>query len=232
MKIISNDKLIKRNNRIGQIASIGSLIILGVGMFFSFKDTAGTYMTLTFTSLIVGFILFQVGNYYLNRWGKSPRPDEILSQSLKGLDDHYTLYHYATDIPHLLVGPAGVFSLLPYSQAGTLFFDTKKKQWKQRGGNVFLKAFAQEGLGHPETEANYNTEQLEKYLLKIGVGTEQAKGTSLIVFTNPKATVEGEGSPAAFVTADKLKDYMRKQAKEKSLNTDSILALINQKKKA
>jgi len=28
MKILSNEKLIKRNNRIGQITSIGSLVIL------------------------------------------------------------------------------------------------------------------------------------------------------------------------------------------------------------
>jgi len=55
MKIYSNEKLIKRNNRLGQIASILSLIVLGVGMYFSFRDTEGNYIALTFGALIIGF---------------------------------------------------------------------------------------------------------------------------------------------------------------------------------
>jgi hypothetical protein len=230
MKIISNEKLIKRNNRIGQIASIGSLVILAIGMFYSFKDTQGSYMTFTFGALVLGFILFQVGNYFLNRWGKSPRPDELLSQSLKGLDDKYSLYHYSTEISHLLVGPAGVIALLPYPQIGTIHYDTKKGQWKQSGGNFFMKAFAQEGLGRPATEADYAKQQLEKYLLKIGVDSEQAKvSSSLLVFTNEKSTIEGEGSPNPFVTAEKIKDYIRKQAKEVNFAADPIIELIEKK---
>lgn len=231
MKIISNDKLIKRNNRIGQITSISSLVVLAVGMFYSFKDSTGKYMLLTFTTLIVGFILFQVGNYYLNRWGKSPRPDEVISQSLKGLDDKYTLYHYATDIPCLLVGPAGIFSILTYPQTGTLFFDEKKKDWRQKGGNFFLKAFAQEGLGRPCAEAEFATEQLEKFLLKAGVPAAQAKGTTLLVFTNPKADIEGEGSTVPFVTSEKIKDFIRKKAKEVNFDAEPVVRQIETKQK-
>ncbi|MHC1741073.1 MAG: hypothetical protein AB9897_08200 [Anaerolineaceae bacterium] len=230
MKIVSNDKMIKRNNRIGQIASISALVILAVGMFYSFKDTQGAYMTLTFAALILGFILFQIGNYFLNRWGKSPRPDEILSQSLKGLDDKYSLYHYSTEIPHLLIGPAGIFTFLPYSQGGNLFFDAKKKQWRQKGGSIFLKVFAQESLGKPTAEADYAKEQLERFLIKLGVKVDQAKGTALLVFTNPKAEIDGTGSPTPFVTAEKLKDYIRKQAKEVNLAYEPIIELIEKKK--
>lgn len=231
MKVISNDKLIKRNNRIGQITSISSLAILAIGMYFSFKDSQGKYITLTFTSLIVGFILFQVGNFFLNRWGKSPRPDEILTQSLKGLDDKYTLYHYSTDLPHLLVGPAGVITFLPYGQVGTLKYDEAKKQWKQIGGNFFLKAFGQEGLGKPLNEAQYTTEELERYLLKLGVGKDQCQPTALLVFTNEKSTIEGEGSPVPYTTSEKLKDFIRKKAKETNLDYEPIKALIESKLK-
>ncbi|EKD88555.1 MAG: hypothetical protein ACD_34C00470G0005, partial [uncultured bacterium] len=58
MKIISNDKLIKRNTRVGNITSLASVAVLGVGMYFSFKDVDGKYLPLTFSSLIVGFLLF------------------------------------------------------------------------------------------------------------------------------------------------------------------------------
>jgi hypothetical protein len=105
MKIIANEKLIKRNNKIGNILSIASVVILGVGMFYSFQDKDGSYMTLTFSALIVGFILFQISSYYVNRFGKPPRPDQKLSQALKGLDDKYALYHYMCGVSHLLVIP-------------------------------------------------------------------------------------------------------------------------------
>ena len=229
MKIIANEKLIKRNNRIGQIASIGSLVVLAVGMFYSFKDTQGTYMTFTFTALIVGFILFQIGNYFLNRWGKSPRPDELISQSLKGLDDKFSIYHYSTEISHLLVGPAGIIALMPYSQAGTIYYDTNKKEWKQRGGNFFMKVFAQESLGRPSIEIKETNELLERYLLKLGISADQAKGSAMILFTNEKAEIEGEGSPIPYTTSAKIKDYIRKQAKEINLDADPIIAKINEK---
>ncbi len=229
MKVISNEKLIKRNNKIGQITSFASLGILAVGMFYSFRDNAGQYISWTFTSLIVGFLLFQVGNYFLNRWGKSPRPDEIITQSLKGLDDKYTLYHYSTEIPHLLVGPAGVYTLLPYDQNGVLKFDESKKQWKQIGGNIFLKIFGQEGLGKPLNEAKYSVDDVERFLLKLGIGKDTCEPQALLVFTNGKATVEGEGSPIPYTTSEKIKDFMRKRAKEQNFDFEPVISKIEPK---
>ncbi len=229
MRVFSNDKLIKRNNKIGQITSISSLAILAIGMFYSFKDTEGKYFALTFSSLIIGFILFQIGNFFLNRWGKSPRPDEIITQSLKGLDDKYSLYHYTTDIPHLLVGPAGVISFLPYNQAGQLVFDKSKNQWKQIGGNFFLKVFGQEGFGKPLNEAQFTVEETEKYLLKLGFCKDKIAPIAIFVFTNDKATVSGEGSPVLFATSEKLKDIVRKKAKETNFAYEPVVQLIDTK---
>jgi hypothetical protein len=232
MRIVSNAKLIKRNNKIGQYTSIGSLIILAVGLFYSFKDVEGKYMTLTFSALIVGFILFQIGNYFLSRWGKSPRPDEIINNSLKGLDDKYTLYHYETDISHLLVGPAGVIALLPYPQSGTIAYDSQKHRWTQKGGNFFLKVFAQEGLGRPDADAKDNRDLLNRYLTKLGVEKEQINGISLLVFTNENASIDGTGASTPYVAAEKIKDYIRKQAKEVGFNAEAVTQLIDQKIKA
>jgi hypothetical protein len=229
MKVFSNEKLIKRNHTLGNIFSITSLGVLAIGMYFSFKDqstNAAFSMIITYSCLIGGFLLFQIGNYFVNRWGKSPRPDEYLTQSLKGLDDKYSLYHYATPISHLLVGPAGVIPLLPFGQNGTLKYDAKKNTWHQKGGNVFLKIFGQEGLGRPISEANYTNEEADKFLNKLGSNRPEIKSNSLLVFTNAKADIDGEGSPVPFVTSEKLKDYIRKKAKENNFNAESINLLI------
>lgn len=213
MKIYSNEKLIKRNKTIGNITSLGSILILGVGMFFSFKDKDGSYLIFTFGALIVGFLLFQIGNFYMSKWGKSPRPDERLNAVLKGLDDRYSLYHYVTSISHLLIGPAGILCLIPYQQAGTITYNDAKGKWKQSGGNAFLKIFGGEGLGHPEREVKFAIEDATKFFNKNEILPSEFSPEPVMVFTNDRVTLEAEGSEIPAVTGAKLKDYIRKKAK-------------------
>ncbi len=92
--------------------------------------------------------------YYGNRWGRSPRPDELIDKGLKGLGREYTIYHYVTAASHLLVGPAGVWTLMPYYQSGKIVYE--KKRWKSRGGGFiqsYLRLFGQENMGRPEIES-------------------------------------------------------------------------------
>src|SRR4030065_1598293 len=107
MEIIINERLVRRNARIGQVSSIVGLLVLAGGMYISFARQE--YFSLSMAALLLGFTLSQVGIYFGNRWGRRPRPDELLSQALKGLDGRYTLYHYGTTASHLLVCPAGVW---------------------------------------------------------------------------------------------------------------------------
>ncbi len=140
MKIYSNEKLINRNKKIGNITSISSLLILGVGMFFSFKDKDGSYLVYTFSAL-TGFLLFQIGNFYMSKWGKSPRPDEKITAALKGLDDRYRFIITPRRFRILLAGPAGILCLIPYQQAGTITYNKTKGKWKQTGGKTFPQDF-------------------------------------------------------------------------------------------
>jgi hypothetical protein len=227
MKIYSNEKLIKRNNRLGQIASILSLIVLGVGMYFSFRDTEGNYIALTFGALIIGFLIFQFGNYYLSRWGKSPRPDELITAALKGLDDRYSLYHYVTPLFHLLVGPTGVYALLPYNQAGRLYYDEQRNRWRQKGGNAFLKLFGNEGLGRPDMEAKYAQSDLVNYVKKLGLDPAPLTDNVIIVFTNAKADSSIENSPSFAVTGEKLKEFLRKKMKENPVSVEWISTFLS-----
>ena len=227
MKTISNDKMIKRNGRIGNITSLASIVILGVGMFFSFKDTDGTYLTLTFSCLIVGFLMFQVGNYYMNKFGKPPRPDQTISTALKGLDDKYTLYHYMTPVSHLLLGPSGIFCLLPYNQPGSISYNETRKRWKQSGGNFFLKTFGGENLGRPDVDANYAVSDIARFLAKKNVDLGNVTPESIIVFTSSKATVNTEGYPGSAVTAEKLKEFIRKQAKATVIPAEMLSDIQN-----
>ena len=156
MKIIKNEKLIKRNSIIGQWTSILALAVLGGGMYMSFANPADTQLvTYSIIALVVGFILTQVGMYMGNRWGRSPRPDEKIDAELKGLPGDYTLYHFVTPASHLLVGPAGVWTLLPYRQRGVVTYT--KNRWRIGNGGflqAYMSIFGQEGIGRPDLEAD------------------------------------------------------------------------------
>src|SRR5512133_3881549 len=136
MKIISNTKLINRNKRIGQILTFYAIAVLAIGLVISLNGNMDNILY-SYVALIVGFLISQFGIYFSNKFGRSPRPDELVSAALQGLDDRYSLYHYATAASHLLVGPSGVWVLLPYNQPGTITYE--KGKYKQKGGSWYLK---------------------------------------------------------------------------------------------
>ena len=120
MNINRNDSLIKRNARIGQVTMFVALAVLAGGMFVSFQYPEQANWS--FVALLLGFILSQVGIYYSNRYSRKPRPDEMIDTALKGLDKKFAIYHYISPATHLLVGPSGVWVLLPYYQRGVITY--------------------------------------------------------------------------------------------------------------
>ena len=224
MNIIRNEKLIKRNARIAQITVISGLAVLAGGMFVSFrwKEQVG----LSMGALLFGFLLSQIGIYFSNRWGRRPRPDELLDQSLKGLDSKFTLYHYSTPVSHLLLGPAGVWLLLPYHQRGKITYSNGR--WKQIGGNLYLKIFAQENLGRPDMDVMGEMQRLQNYLGKKLPDEQIPDLKAALIFTNPKTVIEipeTADPPAETVSLGKLKETIRKQGKGKGLSQEKIKLL-------
>ncbi len=221
MNIIRNDKLVKRNARIGMLAMFGGLAILAGGMFVSFK--LPNQFSLSLVALMLGFMLSQIGIFFQNRWGRHPRPDEMLDTSLKGLDKKFTLYHYSTPTSHLLVGPSGLWVLMPYYQRGTITFSNGR--WRQRGGNLYLKIFAQEGLGRPDIEVQGEMESLRRFLKKHLEEESIPPIQAALVFTNPRTSLsidEDAEPPAETVMLKDLKELVRKPGKGKGLSVEKV----------
>ena len=213
MKVITNEKLIKKYSNLGKYLNIGAIAILFGGMAISWLRIDLFYLAMI--ALLAGFILSQVSIFFINRWGRRPRPDERITASLKGLTNDYTLYHYNTPVSHLLVGPAGVWTILPYFQRGTITYE--KNRWKQRGGGLglaYLKVFAQEGLGRPDLDSKSDIDKLTEFFTQA-MGTEIPEVKSVLVFTDKRADLQVEGAPIPTLAAEDLKEFIRKQAKEK-----------------
>jgi len=210
MIIVRNEKLVARNKQIGTYSGIVSIIILGAGMYISFKYP--DQISWSVLALAAGFTLSQVGIYYSNRFGRSPRPDEILDSALKGMDDQYVLYHYQSPVTHLLVGPAGIWILLPFPQKGKIIYNDEKGRWKKVGGNAYTKFFAQDNIGSPDKEITSSTKRLRKALARIP-DFEIPEIKSALVFSNENAIVEADNAPAPTLHARQLKKLIRKEAK-------------------
>jgi len=224
MQIITNDKLVRRNRAISRYASIVGLIVLIGGMVISF--TRPTLVIISFAALILGFLLSQVGMYFTNRWGREPRPDQFLNQSLKGLDNKYTIYHYTSPVPHLLVGPAGIWVLLPKHQRGVITYE--RGRWRQKGGGFlqsYLRMFAQEGIGRPDLEIASQIDSLENYLKKSLPDYDSIPIQAAIVFTSDKADLQIDSNvelPAPTLSLNKLKELIRKTAKGKPVSMERL----------
>ncbi len=227
MNIHRNEALIKRNGRIGQITTLAGLAVLAAGMVVSFSRPQEVGLSLG--ALLLGFLLSQVGLYFLNRWGRKPRPDEMLDKALKGLDRKFTLFHYLTPVSHLLLGPSGVWVLLPYYQRGTITYS--RGRWRQRGGGLlymYLRLFAQENLGRPDLEVAGEIETLRRHLAKHLPPEEIPPIQAALVFTHPEVRLEippEEQPPAETVRLGDLKKVVAKPVKGKSLSPEKIQLL-------
>lgn len=223
MIIVRNEKLIKKNNQIGKYSGIISILILGAGMYVSIRYKEQIIYSII--ALILGFTLSQIGIFYSNRFGRSPRMDEELDASLKGLDDQYALYHYQSPVSHLLVGPAGVWILLPFTQKGKIIYEDNKGRWKKIGGNFYTRFFAQDSIGDPDKELASARKRLLKTFGNIPE-LDPLEIKSALVFTNENAVVEAENAPEPTVHARQLKKIIRKEAKsENTLSTPVVKTL-------
>lgn len=231
MKIIKNEKHIKRNGTIGNWASIAGIIMVGVPVYLYFQALMQKsfdnldyilLMTLTFG----GLILSQIGTALGTRYGRSPRPDERLDAALKGLQNEFSIYHYTTQASHLLVGPAGIWLLLPYNSSGRITY--KKNRWRLSGGGFmqgYLRLFGFEGIGRPDHEIDSEAKAIQKQLAKHMETSEIPPIQSLLILTNENVEIDSADAPVPALKLKQIKDFFRQKAKEKPIGQTQLAAV-------
>ena len=214
MRLLTDQKLVKRNLWIGKYAFIGGMVLL-VGAFvlnlYALSQPQNTQLvTFAFAAFITGFGLTNLGTFFNNRWGR--RPDKGLADALRGLDERYTLYNYRLGASHVLVGPSGVHVLLPKYQTGAIAYANGK--WTNPGQprGLFFGLMARDALGNPATEAAAEVENLNRFFKKrapeVGLAPQ-----ALIVFMHPRAEVSAKDSPVPAVYFKQLKEHLRRHPK-------------------
>jgi hypothetical protein len=215
MKVITNEKLVKRQATLGKWASLLGMGALLAGLVVSYRWP--TQLTVSFGCLIVGFMLAGVGTYNMNRWVREPRADQALTKALKGFDNRHSLYHYTLPATHVLLAPAGLFVFTVKDHHGEIRCEGEK--WRQKfNWRRLLLFFGQEGLGNPTRDVRGEMGRLQRFLdEKLPEADVPIEG--LIVFTNPRARLELIDPAVPVVSSNKLKTFLR-QLKKKRISAE------------
>jgi hypothetical protein len=215
MKVIINEKLVKRQATIGKGASLIGMGALLAGLVVSYRWP--NLLTVSFGCLIVGFLLASIGTYNMNRWVKEPRADLALDKALKGFDNKHRVYHYTLPATHVLLAPSGLFVFTVKDHHGEIRCEGEKWHQKFNWGRLLL-LFGQEGLGNPTREVRGEIGRL-RHFLDSRLPEADVPIEGLIVFTNPRARLELTDPAVPVMTSKKLKTHLR-QLKRKRITTE------------
>ena len=223
MRVIDNKPLVKRYSLIAKALSLIGLATLVGGLVVSFMWPDKPFIPLY--TLLIGFLMSNVGIHLTNRYVRQPRPDDTLTKALKALDDTNSVYHYRLSASHAIIGPNGVFAVLPKFQSGTVTWDDSHKRFRQTNTGWLQRTFGQEGIGNPVLEAQAEARRLEKQLKRI-FGNQAPPVLPLIVFTNAKVEVENlSQSPVPAFKAQYLSAFFRKATRSPSLSQAQLAQL-------
>ncbi len=222
MKLVRNDKHISRNKLIGKLLTFASLGILGLGLYFAFKPDITNAILYSYICLIVGFILTQIGLNFVNRYGRSPRYDEIFGTAFEKLRHEYTYYVYSTPLPMLLMGPCRIWMPMPVNATGEISFQNGK--WVHKTRNRIQKMMGQDSVGKPDREVAEASAAFSKYLTEKGIPAEMHPELRPIMVVYLKETQLGDVSTAPYpvVEMEDLKRHIRRVDREECADPISL----------
>ncbi len=221
MRIIDNDILYTRNARLGFYANVLGTVLVVAAAYILFAQTTPSF-GIYFGLLLGGIIFLQVGLYF-GRWSR--RPDHALNHALKGLDYSYSIYHHRAGVSHLLVGPSGVWILIPKYTPGEISYEKEKQTWRAGGGNLFSRFYrwlTRERVGRPHIEAMYEAADLDRFLQKKWQNQQSLHVQAAIVFLDEDAQLNTGDSPVPATTLKNLKKTILSGEEKAALSKERL----------
>jgi hypothetical protein len=218
-----NQGLVRRNRSLGRFMMFGGLGASLIAVVISF--VAPLYIFIALGLMLAGGLTSQVGTALYNRFGRSPRIDEIIDDSLKGLDDRFAVFHFLLGSRHVILTPSGALAVIPRVERGQIDFDDG--HWFQTPPRRRLS------LGNrrrelkdivPETEREIR--RLERALARHMADHDPITINALVVFLADDAQLDiGSRTPLLAAHRKKVKNLLRALPKQASLNEKEIRTL-------
>lgn len=231
MRLVRNNGYIKSRRRLSRLTVLAGVMMLGGSIALTFFVPA--LFIPGYALLILGFITFNMGLQQTSKWGRHPRPDEILVNALRRLNDRYTLIHFPAvgkgHPEHVLVYQGGIAVITTREVQGRVSVEGNK--WRRTGGRVWaLIGMSGPQLGNPTADNERDQQALRTILTEHGLpGEETIDG--IIVFVNPRAELQVGSTDLTVVTTEGLAHAVRELSAETVLATkdrEAIVALLSE----
>ena len=232
MKIFIDQKAVRRNTLIGKIlrwVSLGCMLVGLIAVFSQEIANNPSLFMIFFSIMLVGVVISSISSYFTTRFGKSPRPDELIDKSFKGLDDRFNLYHYKFSIPHLMVSPAGIWSITPAFIDGEIVYNESKANWEHKKSSLLNRFLSKEYFPNPVSDLKLSKKEFHKLLKSINFeANEEIKIKLLIILMNKNIQMDeiNEVDDILILPMEKVKDKFRKLSKSDQI-PEAILNSFN-----
>jgi hypothetical protein len=217
-----NQGLIRRNRTLGRWMMFGGLGASLVAVVISF--TAPQYIFIAVGLMLAGGLISQVGTALYNRFGRSPRIDEVVDHSLKGLDDQYAVFHYLLGAKHVLLSPAGALAIIPRIERGEI--TAENGRWFQDPPRRRIS------LGHRKRELKDLVPETVRGIRQLGRSLarhlpehEPIHVDALVMFLADDAQIEAGEDSLLVAHRKKVKGLLRTLPRKASLTTAEIRSL-------
>lgn len=226
MQEFIHEKKIKRRGNLGKYAMIGGMLLLVVGFVISLRrDTETVPMLIGLAA--AGTIVTQAGSVYFAKYGQNPRPDEVLTDSFKGLSNSHALFHYTLNTDHALLGPSGATAILAYQINGRVTYSNGNFYYQREKG-LFGRP-RKKKIRNVEKTAEREVRELNKVLNWAFPDRDDIDAQPLVVFVNDDVVVDIDEAPIAAVHAKKAKNAFKRLPRRSGFSTEEIASLASKR---
>ncbi|TKJ30174.1 MAG: hypothetical protein CEE40_05880 [Chloroflexi bacterium B3_Chlor] len=219
MRTTSDEELIARGGRVGQVANFIALVMVFGGLLVSFTP----WKLISVALIALGVLMYTVGHRGVEQAAREPRFIRQLVDALAGFDDRYHLYSHVLPGDHVLLTPHGVFVLVLKGVDGRI--RSFKDKWvRDLSLRRLLRFFTEESLGNPTKEVQRQVKRVQKYVEQHNPELE-VDVQGLVVFVNPKARLEVTDSSVPVLPLRRLKSYVRRASPQSDVQPEAMSAL-------
>jgi len=226
MQIYIHEKKAKRKGNIGKIAIFTGLALLGLGFYISLQRDASTVLLLIVLAF-VGTVVTQFGSIWFAKYGQSPRPDEVLSESLKGLSNNHALFHYSLNTDHALLGPSSAAAVIAYQVNGTITYENGN--YFARGSRGLFGGSRKRKLRGIERNAKREVKELTKVLHWAFPNRDDFEVHPLLVFVNDNVNLDLNEPPIPTAHAKKAKNVFKHIPASTGFSAEEIAILAEKR---
>jgi hypothetical protein len=192
------------------------------------------FLVFAYVAMLVGFVLFNIGMQAIGKWSRDPRNDQIIDLRMKGLNDRYTVIHYAQvgkDVmEHLMVYPGGIVVLTAKELDGKI--SQVRQAWRKKGGLIRrLFSFSGPQLGNPSFETENAIKKVEAFLAENQLEVDVL---GAVVFLHPKAELDIQEPDFPVLHGEELEDFARDLPADDTFTEEErsrLIALLSQGEK-